>query len=91
MLTAASGIYICLPVEEKSSINLGKAADKKLVKGKIVSVGKNRQHDSSGEMVAEYKVGDIIYFISYESAYDWFEEKGQKYYCVLFHDTRAKI
>lgn len=90
-ITAAPGIYIALPIEEKSQINLGKPKDKKLLKGKIIHVGADRDHDSGGRMEATFKEGDVIYFISYAEAYDWFEEDGQKYYAVLFHDARAKI
>ena len=90
-ITAASGIYIAIPVEEKSQVNLGKVEEKKLLKGKIISVGADRQHDSGGMMKADYKVGDVIYFISYSEAYDWFEEDGKRYYTIIFHDARGKI
>ena len=88
---AASGIYIAIPIEEKSQVNLGKVEEKKLLKGKIIDVGNDRDHDSGGKMVADFKVGDVIYFISYSESYDWFEEEGQRYYTILMHDARAKI
>lgn len=94
-LTAAPGIYLVIPTEEKSPINLGKSSDKKLLKGKIFSVGSDRDHDSGGKMVATYEEGDVVYFLNYEAAYDNFEErindKLTKIYCVLFHDVRAKV
>ena len=90
-IKAASGIYIAIPIEEKSQVNLGKVEEKKLLKGKIIDIGEDRQHDNGGMMKADFKVGDTIYFISYSESYDWFEEDGQKYYCILFHDARAKI
>ena len=90
-IKAASGIYIAVPIEEKSQVNLGKIEEKKLLKGKIIDVGNDRDHDSGGKMIADFKVGDVIYFISYSESYDWFIEDGQKYYCILFHDCRAKV
>ncbi len=87
----ASGIYIATPIEEKSQVNLGTTEEKKLLKGKIIAVGANRDHDNGGKMEADFAIGDVIYFISYAEAYDWFEEENQKYYAVLFHDARAKI
>lgn len=94
-ISAAPGIYLILPLDEKSSVNLGKSSDKKLLKGKIVSVGDNRDHDQGGKMIATYKVGDIVFFLNYEANYDNFEAeidgKTTKIYCTLFNDCRAQI
>ncbi len=90
-ISAAPGIYLCTPIVEEVTINLGKSSDKKLIKGKIIDLGLDRMHDSGGKMTATYKKGDVIYFLNYEASYDNFEEDGQKYFVVLFNDVRAKI
>ena len=95
MITAAPGIYLAIPIEEKVTINLGKSPEKKLLKGKIISVGANRDHDKGGKLISTYKKGDIVYFISYAENYDWFEEKIDgvltKIYAVIFNDCRALV
>lgn len=90
-ITAAPGIYLVKEIKEESAINLGTPKDRKILKGIIISVGENRDHDSGGKMVATYVEGDIIRFLNYEESYDWFEEGGQKIHCVLFNDCRAKV
>jgi len=94
-ITAAPGIYLVEEIKEQTTINTGKPTEKKLLKGKIVSVGENRDHDSGGKMVATFKEGDIIRFLNYQEAYDHFDEKDEEgvyhtYYVVLFNDTRCK-
>lgn len=93
-LVAAPGIYLVEEIKDNSSVNTGKPTEKKLLKGKILSVGENRDHDSGGKMVATFKVGDVIRFLNYQQDYDHFEEKDENgkyhtYYVVLFNDTRV--
>lgn len=90
-IKAAPGIYLIEEIKEKTELNLGTPKDRKILKGKIIDVGENRDHDQGGKMIATFKIGDTVCFISYAENYDWFEENGKKLYAVLFHDTRAKI
>lgn len=94
-ITAAPGIYLVEQIKDDTSVNTGKPTEKKLLKGKIVDVGANRDHDSGGKLIATYKVGDVIRFLNYQEDYDHFEEKDENgkyhtYYVVLFNDTRCK-
>lgn len=93
-IKAAPGIYLIQEIKEESSIVLGKPKDRKILKGIIIDVGENRDHDQGGKMIATFKKGDTIRFLNYVENYDFFEEmdengKTQRYYCVLFHDARA--
>lgn len=88
--TAAPGIYLVEEIKEQSSVNLGKPHDRKLLKGKIISVGEDRFHDAGGKMISTFKVGDVIRFLNYQESYDNFEEDGKRIYTVLFNDVRAK-
>jgi len=90
-ITASPGIYLVERIEDDSQINVGKSKDKKILMGKVVSVGENREHDDGGKMVSVYKVGDIIWFFSYVDGADEFEYERKKYHCVIFHDARAKL
>ena len=89
MIHAAPGIYLVELIEDKSAVDLGPTKDKQVLKGKILDVGANRQHDDGGEMVATRKAGDIVWFFSYVSGADFFKENSKKYYTILFNDTRA--
>jgi co-chaperonin GroES (HSP10) len=94
-ITAAPGIYLVEPFTEETTVNTGKESEKKLLKGTIVAVGADREHDSGGKMTAVYKKGDVIRFLNYQEAYDHFKEKDAEgkyhtYYVVLFNDVRCK-
>lgn len=87
---AAPGIYLVEEIKEPSTINLGTPSDRKILKGKIIDVGENRDHDQGGKMLATYKPGDVIRFLNYQENYDYFEEDNKKIFVVLFNDVRAK-
>lgn len=90
-LHAAPGIYLVSLIEDKSKVNFGQTAEKQILKGKIIDVGDDRDHDDGGKMVATLQVGDIVWFFSYVGGADYFEENKEKYYTILFHDVRAYI
>jgi co-chaperonin GroES (HSP10) len=88
-IKAAPGIYLIQEIKEKNLVNTGTPKDKKILKGTIIDVGPNRDHDSGGKLISTFKVGDVVWFLNYQESYDWFEDGNVKYYCVLFNDTRA--
>lgn len=88
-IKAAPGIYLVELLEGDTTINLGKVAEKQVLKGRILDVGENRTHDQGGELKATFKKGDTIWFYSYVNGADFFEHKRVKYYTVIFNDVRA--
>lgn len=88
-IKAAPGVYLVEASQEESSVNYGKEENKKIIKGVIVDVGTDRDHDQGGKLVATLKAGATIWFLNYVENYDWFKEDGRKYYTVLFNDVRA--
>lgn len=91
MLKAAPGIYLVEPFKEKNKLNLGTPKERKILKGIIVDVGENRDHDQGGKLISTLKAGTTIFFLNYAEHYDEFEEEGKTYYAVLFNDARAYI
>lgn len=90
-LQAAPGIYLIKLLKEESAVNVGSPKDRKILKGKIVSVGADREHDNGGMMKAVYKKGDIVFFFSYVDGADVFRYEKEDYYCVVINDMKAKI
>lgn len=92
MIKADPGIYLVEIIKDKSSVNLGTQKKRRILKGKILDVGSDRSHDQGGDLKAERKVGDIIWFFSYtDEDADSFEHEGETYHTVIFNDTRAHI
>lgn len=91
MLKAAPGIYLVKLIKDKPTVNTGIQKDKKILKGEIVDVGDNRDHDQGGKLVSTFKKGTIVYFFSYVDGADVLEDGMDKYYCVIFNDCRAYI
>lgn len=88
-IKAAPGIYLISLIEEKSKVNFGQTTEKQILKGKIIDVGENRDHDDGGKMIATLQKGDIVWFFSYVQGADYLEIDKVRYYCTLFHDIRA--
>ena len=91
IIKADPGIYLVELIEPETRVNLGPQKEKQILKGKILDVGPNRTHDSGGKLESARKAGDVIWFFSYVTGADFFEEGGKKYYTVLFNDARAHI
>lgn len=90
IIKADAGTYLVEKIEEDQNLT-GAAKNKNILKGRILDIGGNRDHDHGGKLIATRKVGDIIWFLHYEQDYDWFKENGRKYFVVLFNDCRAYV
>lgn len=86
-LIAAPGTYIAEPIKENSTIDVGQKKAQ-IKKGRVVSVGES--DFAYGQRIpSPVKVGDIVFFLSYEGAYDEFYIDGKTYYTVIGKDHRV--
>lgn len=90
-IKADPGIYLIELFDKETKVNLGNTKEKQVLKGKIIDVGLDRDHDQGGKLTAARKAGEVVWFFSYVNGADFFEEGGKKYYTVLFNDARAHI
>lgn len=94
MLIPSPGIIIISPLDTTSdAIITGKPKFQKIKKGKVVGIGNTLVTDFGTEVeTADYcKVGDIVWFISYEDGYDEIIENDKKYHIVKVQDLRAIV
>lgn len=70
----------------KDHINMGQDKNKRILCGTVISVGDEVQSKFGGILKPVLAVGDILYFLSYEGAYDLIKDD---LYAVLFDDARA--
>lgn len=86
MVKAYPGTYIVKLLKEKLSTQVTSDKNKRILKGEVISVGAETETKYGGSMKPKAKVGDIIYFLSYEGGYDRIDEKTLS---VLFDDGRG--
>lgn len=88
----APGIIIAEYIEpfDKSSLTITSKSESRLLKGKIVAIGGDLTTPMGNIIQAEKygKVGNVLYFLSYEGNYDWRIIEGKKYYSIKFEDCR---
>lgn len=91
-IKADPGVYLVQLIKEESVVNTGAPKKRRVLKGKIIDVGPDRDHDQGGTLKSARKIGDIIWFFSYtDEDADSFEANGKVYHTVIFNDTRAHI
>lgn len=88
------GILLIEPLDTKTNAILtGNKQFQRNKKGKIIAKGKNLVTDFGALIEIDWygKVGDIVYFLSYEEGYDQIDENGKKYYLVKYQDLRGIV
>ncbi len=86
----APGIVLVEPIEEETKgLKLTESPKGQVGCGKVLAVGLTLPGDDDipAELIA--KVGDIVYFLKYEGAYDTFEYENKPYFVVKFGDIRG--
>jgi co-chaperonin GroES (HSP10) len=91
----APGIIIAQQIEDsnKNTITITSKSDSHLNKGKVIAMGGDLTTPMGNIIKANKycKVGDIIYFLSYEGNYDNTTINGKKYFAIKFEDMRFSI
>ena len=86
------GIVLIQPLQEASHKIIVQGNDNSRIQsGKVLAMGMEAPNsDTSKVAMNQYcKVGDIVYFLSYEGDYDSTKIEGQKYYLVKREDLRG--
>lgn len=94
MLTPSPGIIIITPLDTKSeAITIGKPKFQKIKKGKVLAVGPTLITDfGTAVETSDYvKIGDLVWFLSYEEGYDSITEDNKEYFVIKCQDVRAVI
>ena len=90
-MTPVQGIVVIEPLKENTNIITNSKSTTRILKGKVVSIGKPLITDF-GTVIdpKDYcKAGDVVYFLSYEGSYDIYKETGKEIYLVKIQDLRA--
>lgn len=88
------GKVIIEPLDTKTNTILtGNKQFQRNRKGKIIAIGRNLVTDFGSliEMDWYAKIGDIVYFLSYEEGFDLVEDNGKKFYHVKVQDLQSKL
>lgn len=86
-ITPSPGIYLVELIEtEDSPLVLQTKSQTRLLKGKVLAVGKHVLTDFNAVLYPFAKVNQTIYFLSYEGNYDTIDKK---IYLVKFQDLRG--
>jgi co-chaperonin GroES (HSP10) len=89
------GMVIIKPIKSNkpdySKINLGQNTSARIKKGTVVAVGKDGLTQIGAILKAEdyAKVGDVMYFLSYDGNYDVGDVDGEEYHFTKFEDLRS--
>ncbi|MBU6501156.1 MAG: hypothetical protein KGJ89_05310 [Patescibacteria group bacterium] len=83
----AQGVYIAELLEDKEKIFVD-TRKTRLIKGKVVAINPVEVTDFGIEIKTPIRVGDVVYFLSYEGDYDNAKIDGKTYYAVLRKDHR---
>lgn len=89
---AAPGVIIAEQIEDsnKTILTITSKSDSHLNKGKVIAMGGDLTTPMGTLIKANKycKVGDTIYFLSYEGNYDNTMINGKKYFAIKFEDMR---
>lgn len=91
--TPMPGIVIIKPEKEEDRLTITNQNNTRLLKGKVVAIGINLVTDMNAllEMDRYTKIGDTVYFLSYEGNYDNVVIDNEKYYSVKVQDLRFSL
>ena len=89
----APGIVLVEPIVSSSKIIINEKKDSKIVKGKVLAIGMQYTTLANAVLKPEWycKIGDTVWFLTYNEMNDQFEEDGKKYFVVRFEDIRLVI
>lgn len=94
MLTPAPGILIIEPLDTTTDAIINRAPKfQKIKKGKVIGIGTTLITDfgTPVETASYCKIGDIVWFISYEDGYDEIKENNKTYHIVKVQDLRVIV
>lgn len=84
------GYILVKPIKsEDSDISFGVKDEGKIGKGKVIAVGDEVTTDFGTTIKCPVKVGDVIFFLTYESHYDESIIDGVTYVWSSFRDVRG--
>ena len=86
---AAPGFILVEPLQEKTEITILGSQKGRIGLGKVISCGLAAITDFGTTVPCPCKVGDIIYFLTYEGGYDECYIDGKRYIWALFKDVRG--
>lgn len=92
MIQPAPGIIIAQEIKDTSTLVLD-TKETRILKAKVISLGPPITTDFGTELDPQdyCKVGDNIYFLSYEGGYDLTVVDGKKYWMIKCQDLRGVI
>lgn len=89
----APGIVVLEHIEDSSSLAITSKQQTQIGYGRVIAIGKDLT-TPLGKVIQgkDYcKIGDLVYFLTYEGGYDHTTINGKKYYFVKFDDLRTTI
>jgi len=86
------GYILVEPIKiEDSNISFGVKDEGKIGKGKVIAIGGEVTTDFGTTIKCPVKVGDIIFFLTYEGGYDSSIIDGVSYVWASFKDCRGIV
>lgn len=86
-LIPAPGTYVAEEIKEEGPVLTGQKKAQ-IKKGRVIAVGEP-DYDKGMRIPVAVKVGDIVFFLSYEGAYDEFYIDGKTYFTIVGKDHRV--
>ena len=78
---------------DKNQLNYGQDTTSKIKKGKVIAVGDDDITSGGAQLLMKdyAKVGDIMYFLTYEGEYDQGKVEQESYHFVKIADLRSRV